>query len=121
MTKNTFNLICKMNKKHLVDFIQRLENIPKIGIKSEDLTEEQILECEKLYQNLKIQSNSNNEYISNGEIECDYCGAKACYTYNDDEIEFEKNGRGHYFVDCHCRKCDTDFRKTFYFKYHLIK
>jgi hypothetical protein len=52
---------------------------------------------------------------------CPYCGSEDCYEYNSDEIAFDVDCTGHYYVDCHCNKCNDDFRLYAEFEYSVIK
>ena len=52
---------------------------------------------------------------------CPNCGtSERTYEYSTDEIEFNPdNNYGHYIVDCHCEKCNTNFRLYMNFKYEI--
>ena len=50
---------------------------------------------------------------------CPHCNSEDCYEYSTDEIDFEYNGVGHYYVDCHCRKCHANFRLYTQFNYFV--
>lgn len=120
MTVRTFALIIKMKKDYLVEFIRKIEKLPKVGVINDDLTQEQIIEYDKFYKTIfGDNSKKLDKHISNGDIKCEKCGAEACYIYNTDEIEFSYDGTGHYYADCHCRRCDHDFRKYYSFKYEV--
>lgn len=52
---------------------------------------------------------------------CPHCKSENCYEHSTDEIEFNSNGIGHYFVDCHCVECQKDFRLCTYFNYSITE
>ena len=52
---------------------------------------------------------------------CPYCGSEDCYEYSTDELGFDSDGTGHYYVDCHCQKCNEDFRLCTEFEYYVTK
>jgi len=52
---------------------------------------------------------------------CPYCGSQDCYEYSTDELGFDSDGTGHYYVDCHCQKCGEDFRLCTEFEYSVTK
>ena len=52
---------------------------------------------------------------------CPYCNSEDCYEYSTDELGFDPDGTGHYYVDCHCQKCGEDFRLYTEFKYFVTK
>lgn len=60
-----------------------------------------------------------NKHIDETEIKCPRCGEERAYAYGTDEIEFNYDGTGHYYVDCHCRDCDKGFRAYFQFEYEI--
>jgi len=53
------------------------------------------------------------------DIHCKYCNSDDTYIWDTDEIEFDCDGTGHYYVDCHCNSCNKDFRALFDFKYQI--
>ena len=52
---------------------------------------------------------------------CPDCNNDDCYIYNTDEIYFDLNGIGYYYVDCHCNQCGNNFRLCTKFEYNIIK
>ena len=54
-------------------------------------------------------------------MRCPDCDSDDCYEYGTDEITFDINGHGHYYVDCHCRKCGKNFRLYTEFEYSVTK
>lgn len=52
---------------------------------------------------------------------CPNCDSSNCYEYATDEIEFDIDGTGHYYVDCHCSECGRDFRLYTEFEYSITK
>ena len=52
---------------------------------------------------------------------CPYCGSDDCYEYSTDELGFDSDGTGHYYVDCHCKKCNDGFRLCTEFEYSVTK
>lgn len=52
---------------------------------------------------------------------CPYCGSEDCYEYCTDEIGFDSDGTGHYYVDCHCTDCNKNFRLCTEFEYSVTK
>ena len=52
---------------------------------------------------------------------CPYCGSEDCYEYCTDEICLDSDCTGHYYVDCHCNKCNDAFRLYTYFEYSVTK
>ena len=52
---------------------------------------------------------------------CPYCNNEDCYKYSTDELGFDSDGTGHYYVDCHCTKCGKDFRLCTEFEYSVTK
>ena len=52
-------------------------------------------------------------------MECRYCGSDNTYIYGTDEIEFEYDGTGHYYADCHCNSCGHGFRRYINFRYNV--
>lgn len=60
-----------------------------------------------------------NKYIDENKIKCPNCGEHTAYVIATDEIEFNIDGTGHYFIDCACDHCDEAFRKYYYFKYEV--
>ena len=52
---------------------------------------------------------------------CPCCQSQNCYEYNTDEIEFNENGNGHYYVDCYCVDCKKNFRLCVNFDYFITQ
>lgn len=52
---------------------------------------------------------------------CPNCNSDDTYSYSTDEIEFDSDGTGHYYVDCTCRACKHNFRLYTTFKYEIIR
>lgn len=52
---------------------------------------------------------------------CPECGNNNCYVYSTDEIEFEFNGKGHYYADCICKDCSKNFRLYTQFEYNITE
>ena len=52
---------------------------------------------------------------------CPICESDNCYIYSIDEIEFESNRKGHYYVDCRCKDCKKDFRLYTKFEYNITE
>lgn len=48
---------------------------------------------------------------------CPKCKNNNAYEYSTDEIEFNWDGTGHYYVDCRCNECDNRFRLYMKFSY----
>lgn len=48
---------------------------------------------------------------------CPYCESDDTYDFSTDELEFGWDGLGHYNVDCHCNKCNKNFRLYMKFEY----
>lgn len=63
----------------------------------------------------------NNKTTIDDAMICPYCGEKDVYFYCTDEIELCGDGTGHYYADCHCTKCDRDFRLYTHFEYGITK
>ena len=51
---------------------------------------------------------------------CPKCGESA-YSHSTDEIDFEQDGTGHYYVDCSCKNCGHDFRLYTKFNYTITE
>lgn len=54
-------------------------------------------------------------------MSCPECGNNNCYMYSTDEIEFESNGKGHYYVNCRCKDCSKNFRLHTQFEYNITE
>lgn len=54
-------------------------------------------------------------------MHCPNCNSDYCYEYSTDEICFDANGSGHYYIDCHCKNCGKNFRLYAEFKYSVTK
>lgn len=52
---------------------------------------------------------------------CPFCNNDNCYEYSTDELAFETDCTGHYYVDCHCNECGKDFRLCTEFEYFVTK
>lgn len=52
---------------------------------------------------------------------CPYCNNENCPIIDTDEIEFEDNGTGHYFIDSYCPECEAYFRIYTHFKYEITE
>lgn len=52
---------------------------------------------------------------------CPKCNSEDVYAHSTDEIDFEDDGNGHYFVDCRCRECESGFRLYTFFKYEVVR
>ena len=50
-------------------------------------------------------------------MKCPHCNSENCYSYDIDDIEFDADNNGHYYVDCHCKDCDKGFRLYMQFTY----
>lgn len=63
----------------------------------------------------------NNKKSIDDVMICPYCGKDDCYEYSTDEFGFDSDGTGHYYADCHCKKCNDDFRLYTEFEYSVTK
>lgn len=52
---------------------------------------------------------------------CPKCKSDNVSSYSTDEIEFSYTGTGHYYIDCHCNKCNNRFRLYTEFAYAITK
>ena len=52
---------------------------------------------------------------------CPKCDSDNCYSYDTDEVEFEGNGTGHYYIDCKCKDCGQNFRLYTKFTYDVTE
>ena len=52
---------------------------------------------------------------------CPECNGDDCYKYSTDETEFGIDGKGHYYIDCHCNRCGKNFRLCTEFEYSITK
>lgn len=52
---------------------------------------------------------------------CPHCGGDDVVIYGTDEIEFDNNNTGHYYVDCFCKDCQKYFRLYLEFNYTITK
>lgn len=50
---------------------------------------------------------------------CPKCNSNNTSEYSIDEIEFNSDGTGHYYVDCSCQDCGNHFRLYTNFKYDI--
>lgn len=50
---------------------------------------------------------------------CPKCNSDNVNQCNIDEVEFDIDGTGHYFVDCKCATCSNIFRLYTRFKYTI--
>jgi DNA-directed RNA polymerase subunit M/transcription elongation factor TFIIS len=64
--------------------------------------------------------NANRKSIDDVMI-CPHCKSEDCYEYSTDELCFDANCTGFYYVDCHCKSCNNNFRLCTEFEYSITK
>lgn len=67
------------------------------------------------------ENNAANEKSIDDVMICPCCGSDKCYKYDDDEVVFNSNGTGHYYIDCHCMECGENFRIYIDFEYFVTR
>lgn len=50
---------------------------------------------------------------------CPKCNSSNTNSYSTDELEFDSDGTGHYYIDCRCADCGNYFRLYTHFKYDI--
>lgn len=67
------------------------------------------------------ENNKFNQESIDDVMICPYCNSEDCYEYSTDELGFDSDCTGHYYTDCHCKKCGEDFRLCTEFEYSVTK
>lgn len=55
-------------------------------------------------------------------MKCPGCGNKeSVYRFSTNDIAFYRDNTGYYSVNCHCEKCNINFRLFMHFEYNITE